>query len=74
MTKRTIGYYVMTFGGGRYTSIAWYAKKIDAEKELARILTRGAWSGIPPKIAVDRMDGYYREQLRQERTFYPRGR
>ena len=44
------GYYVMTFGGGRYGSIAWYPTKEQAEKEVARIKMTGAWSGMPPKI------------------------
>lgn len=44
------GYYVETFGGGRYTSIAWYPTLAEAEKEVARILMIGAWSGMPPRI------------------------
>lgn len=46
------GYYVMKWGGGKYTSVAWYAKKSEAEKELGRIIALGAWSGMPPKIEL----------------------
>jgi hypothetical protein len=49
-----MGFYVMKYGGGRYTSVAWYGKKIDAEKEVARILLVNAWAGMPPKIEPDR--------------------
>lgn len=44
------GFYVMKWGGGRYTSVAWYATREEAEREVARIEMTGAWSGRPPKV------------------------
>lgn len=44
------GYYVMKWGGGRYTSVAWYATKVEAQKEVDHIKMVGAWRGMPPKI------------------------
>ena len=44
------GYYVMTWGGGRYTSVGWYGTKAEAEAEVKRLKDRGAWSGRPPKV------------------------
>jgi hypothetical protein len=44
------GYHVMTWGGGRYTSIGWYATRQEAEREVARIKASGRWSGMPPKV------------------------
>jgi hypothetical protein len=44
------GYYVMTYGGGQYQSIGWYATRKEAEEELRRIMLRGSWEGMPPKI------------------------
>lgn len=44
------GYYVMTFGGGRYTSVAWFLRREEAEAERDRILRVGAWHGMPPKV------------------------
>lgn len=45
-----MGYYVMTYGGGRYTSIAWHFRKEDAEAHVNHIIRIGYWSGEPPKI------------------------
>jgi len=47
---RNSGYCVMKWGGGRYTSVAWYLRRDEAEAEVARILRAGAWSGMPPKV------------------------
>lgn len=44
------GFFVMTYGGGCYTSIAWYGTREAADSELARILARGAWSGMRPFV------------------------
>ena len=45
--------YLMTYGGGRYTSVAWFCAPADAERERLRILRSGAWSGMPPKVEPD---------------------
>lgn len=44
------GYYVMTFGGGCYTSIAWYDNEVKAQGHVDRLKANGQWSGMPPKI------------------------
>ena len=44
------GYYVMTYGSGRYTSIAWYKTEEDAQELVNSLLARGSWCGMPPKI------------------------
>jgi hypothetical protein len=44
------GYYVMKYGGGRYTSVGFYGTKAEADREVARIKLVGAWHGMPPKI------------------------
>lgn len=44
------GFYVMKRGGGRWTSVAWYVKREEAEREVARIIAVGAWQGMPPRI------------------------
>lgn len=46
------GYYVMRWGGGRYTSVGWYLTKAEAQKEVDRIIMIGAWSGKKPKIEL----------------------
>lgn len=45
-----MGFYVEKFGGGRYTTVAWFLTKQEAEKERTRILMVGAWSGMPPRV------------------------
>lgn len=44
------GFYVMSWGGGRYTSVAWYARREDADAEVKRRLVSGSWSGKPPRV------------------------
>jgi len=44
------GYYVMTWMGGRYGSVAWYKEQSDANKECQRLLIMGYWSGMPPTV------------------------
>lgn len=44
------GYHVETYGGGRYTAIAWFPSRKLAERERQQILLRNAWSGMPPRI------------------------
>jgi hypothetical protein len=52
------GYYVMKWLGDRYGSVGWYKTKAEAEQEVKRIYSIGAWSGMPPKIeAAVRIDG-----------------
>lgn len=46
--------YVMTYGGGRYGSVAWFKTQAEAQKECDRIKRVGAWSGMPPKVEADR--------------------
>lgn len=45
-----MGYYVATWGGGVYTSVAWYATRPEAERHVASLKARGLWSGKPPKV------------------------
>ena len=51
------GFYVCTYGGGRYTSVSWYKQRSDAEKEVKRLRDCGAWQGMPPVIepSLERM-------------------
>ena len=49
-TGEIIGYYVMKYSGGRYGSVGFYGTKSEAAREVARIKTAGAWSGMPPKV------------------------
>jgi hypothetical protein len=42
--------YVMKYGGGRYTSVAWYPTHAEAQAECDRIKRAGSWSGMPPKV------------------------
>lgn len=51
--KGVRGYFIETYGGNRYTSIAWYKTLEEAEKERKRIVMIGAWSGMPPRILKD---------------------
>jgi hypothetical protein len=46
------GYYLETYGGGRYTAIGWTADQAEAEEWLRAVRGRGAWSGMPPRIRV----------------------
>lgn len=55
------GYHVMTWGGGRYTSIGWFATRQEAEREVARIKMSGRWSSMPPKIEAAEGRQYTRE-------------
>jgi hypothetical protein len=47
---KRIGYFVETYGGGRYGSVAFYGNRAEAEAEVARIMMLGAWSGMPPRV------------------------
>lgn len=47
------GYYVMRYGGGRYTSVSYHATRAQAQAEVDRIMSAGSWSGKPPKIEAD---------------------
>jgi hypothetical protein len=44
------GFYVMKYGADRYTSVAWYLRREEAEAEVKRILMVGYWQGMPPKV------------------------
>lgn len=48
------GCYVMTYGGGRYTSVAWYATREEAQSHVDRLKAAGSWSGKPPKVEASR--------------------
>ena len=48
--RESHGYYVMKWGGGRYTSIGWFSTRQEAQKEIDHIRATGSWSGMPPKI------------------------
>jgi len=61
---RQEGFYVMTYGGGRYTSVAWFPTREEAQAEVDRIKMRGAWSGMPPKVEPD--ENSLGESLRHE--------
>ena len=58
------GYYVMKYGGGRYTSVAWYPTKAEAQKEVDHIMMIGAWSGKEPKIEKHVEGGYGKKYVR----------
>ncbi len=45
--------YAMKYGGGRYTSVAWYPTHAEAQAECDRIKRAGSWSGMPPKVEPD---------------------
>jgi len=47
------GYYVETWGGGRYTSIAWFKEREEAERMVAWRMQAGLWSGMPPRVTPD---------------------
>lgn len=61
LQSRKNGFHVETYGGGRYTSIAWFYKLEEARAEVNRIKMIGAWSGMPPRIIYYSlgMKGYY---------------
>lgn len=44
------GFYVMTWGGGRYTSVSWHSTREEADREVARLILVGSWRGMPPKV------------------------
>lgn len=44
------GYHVMTYGGGRYTAIAWYPTRAEADRHVREIRDSGRWSGMPPRV------------------------
>jgi hypothetical protein len=50
--KIVTGWYVCKWTGsaGRYTIVAWFRDRADAEAEVWRIRKIGAWSGMPPVI------------------------
>jgi hypothetical protein len=58
MATTLAGWHVETFGAGRYCSIAWFARREDADEERARIVMVGAWSGMPPRITPGRLTGW----------------
>lgn len=44
------GWHVEKYGGGRYTSVAWYAKAADANEHVTKLRLSGQWSGMPPRV------------------------
>lgn len=44
------GFYVMTYGGGRYTSVAWYPTREGAQEHVDQLIRNGQWRGMPPKV------------------------
>lgn len=44
------GWHVETYGGGRYTAVAWYALRDHAERDAAR----RQWRGMPPRVTPGR--------------------
>ena len=48
------GYHVMTYGGDRYTSIAWYPTRAEAEDHVQHLLDTGGWRGMPPRVEPSR--------------------
>jgi len=49
------GYHVESWGGDRFTSVAWFRRLHEAEAELARLVLRGHWAGRPPRIQYRRI-------------------
>ncbi len=48
--RRVDGYYVCTWGGDRYTSVAWFKTRAEAEKDIEQRILAGAWRGMRPII------------------------
>ena len=46
------GYYVETWGAGRYGSVAWYATHSEAQAHVDRLLMLGYWQGMKPRITT----------------------
>lgn len=46
------GYHVETWGGGRFTAIAWFATRGEAMRYRESMITRGAWCGMPPRVVA----------------------
>lgn len=46
------GYYLQKWTGDGFVSFAWLKRKEDAEAYLARLLERGNWWGLPPRIVA----------------------
>lgn len=44
------GWHVETYGGGRYTAVAWYKHKIDADADAQK----RHWHGMPPRVTPGR--------------------
>jgi hypothetical protein len=48
------GFHVETYGGGQYTSVAWYKDEEDAKKHVKDLTDTGRWNGMPPRITPGR--------------------
>jgi hypothetical protein len=48
-----MGFYVMRYGAGRYTSVAWFPTQGQATAEVERMMSCGEWFGMPPKVEPD---------------------
>ena len=46
------GYHVETWGGGRFTAIAWFASRGEAMRERGSMIARGAWFGMLPRVVA----------------------
>lgn len=46
------GYHVESWGGGRFTAIAWFASRGEALRERESMIARGAWSGMLPRVVA----------------------
>lgn len=46
----SVGFFLETWGGGRYTVIAFYPTWEAADKERERRFKAGLWKGKPPRV------------------------
>lgn len=44
------GWHVETYGGGRFTSVAWYSRAAEANLHCTKLRMSGMWSGMPPRV------------------------
>jgi hypothetical protein len=44
------GWHVETYGGGVWTSVAWYSRAADAQAHRTKLIMSGRYAGMQPRV------------------------
>lgn len=62
-SKGPTGFNVETYGGDRYTSVAWWPTEAEADAHCAKIKASGRWAGMPPRVVPGSSSDHVQESV-----------